>query len=171
MRKLPILAGVAVLTVAAAAPVMAQGPAAGRPMDRHFLEKAIKGDNSEIQLGQMAQRQGQSEGVRNFGQMLEADHREARRQAVEVARPMGMTPPDEMMPEARREADKLKVMNGRAFDREFARYMVKDHRKDISDFETEARRGHGPTADLARQTLPVLRKHLQVAERLVDRGR
>jgi putative membrane protein len=43
--------------------------------------------------------------------------------------------------------------------------MVKDHRKDIADFQKEARKG-GPAGDLAKQTLPVLRKHLAMAERL-----
>ena len=55
-----------------------------------------------------------------------------------------------------------------AFDREFARYMVQDHKTDISDFEKQVATGDKATADLARQTLPVLRKHLATAEHLAD---
>ena len=71
-----------------------------------------------------------------------------------------------MAPEARDEAAKLARLSGRAFDAEFARYMIEDHRKDIADFETEARGGGPVTRALATGTLPTLHKHLEIAERL-----
>ena len=57
-----------------------------------------------------------------------------------------------------------------AFDREFANYMVQDHKNDIVGFREARRpRAHGQAADLARRTtLPVLRKHLATAEHLAD---
>lgn len=147
----------------------ALGPVAGaaRAADDHdFLTKALQGDNSEMRLGHMAQERGVSPGTRQFGRALEDDHRHAREMTLPVAQAHGVAPTDEMAPEAREEADKLRGLDGRAFDREFARYMVEDHRKDISDFEKQVRRGDRATARLARETLPTLRKHLRMAERL-----
>lgn len=155
-----------VLTLVALGAMAAAAPALAGPRDNQFIQDAIKGDNSEVRLGEMAQRRGASPGVRDFGAMLSTDHSQARDQAASVARRMRIDPPDEMAPEAREEAEKLRGLDGRAFDREFARYMVNDHRKDIAKFEREARGGHGPARELARQTLPTLRKHLRVAERL-----
>ena len=64
-------------------------------------------------------------------------------------------------------SSRLKAVSGRAFDREFARYMVADHRNDIHDFEQESARGTDlAVRALADRTLPVLRKHLETAERL-----
>jgi putative membrane protein len=35
-----------------------------------FLKEAIEGNFAEVQMGQLAQKQGSSDGVRSFGQML-----------------------------------------------------------------------------------------------------
>jgi putative membrane protein len=153
------------ILVAAVAAIALSTPAfAGS--DKSFLKKALEGDNSEVALGEMAEQNGASAGTRDFGRMLHADHAAAKVKAREVARAHGVADTDAMAPEAKMEARKLKLLHGAAFDREFARYMVKDHKKDISDFEKQARSGDAATASLARDTLPDLKKHLQTAERL-----
>ena len=45
-----------------------------------------------------------------------------------------------------KERQKLAGLSGPAFDREFARYMVKDHKDDISDFSKAAASGDAATA-------------------------
>jgi len=134
--------------------------------DQAFLRKAMEGDNSEIALGHMAEQKGASTGTRDFGRMLVQDHTQARTQALPVAQAHGLSPTEVMQPEAVRERHKLADVSGQAFDREFARYMVQDHKKDISDFAKAAATGDATTAALARKNLPVLRKHLATAEKL-----
>lgn len=153
--------GVALLLASLAAAT----PAAASP--RAFLTKAIKGDNSEIRLGRLAASRAVSPAVRRFGLMLERDHSRAKAEAVPVARRHHVAIPWRMADEAMRERQKLLRLHGRTFDREFARYMVNDHRHDIADFTREVRSGDPADARaLARRTLPTLRKHLRVAERL-----
>ena len=154
IRKALLVAALAVSTSATAAPA------------NKFLSDAIKGDNSETTLGRLIASRGSSTSVRSFGRTLERDHSTARVQAAAVARRMGVAVPSSMMPEARSEMRKLERLRGRAFDREVRRYMIHDHRKDISEFDDQARRGDRRTAALARQQLPTLRKHLRIAESL-----
>jgi putative membrane protein len=131
---------------------------------KEFLTKALQGDNSETRLGALAAARGQSREARNFGSMLERDHRNARRQVVALARRHHVPLTSAMADEARVEHGKLQSLHGAAFDREFGRYMVEDHRMDIADFEKEARsRDPEDVRRLARQTLPTLRKHLATA--------
>ncbi len=138
----------------------------GDSVDTAFLTDAIKGDNSEIQLGQLAQNTASaSKGVKEFGQTLVTDHSNAKQQAAQLAQQAGMQVPDEIKDAAKQEMTKLKGMSVKAFDQEFASYMVQDHKKDIAKFEQQAN-GTGPTAQLAQQTLPTLKKHLQIAESL-----
>ena len=66
---------------------------------------------------------------------------------------------------AESEVKKLAKLQGDKFDHEFAEYMVKDHRKDIAEYE-KASRMTGDVGQLARDTLPTLRKHLSEAEKL-----
>jgi putative membrane protein len=150
---------------AMAAYALASGAAAQGDGELHFLADALKGDNSEMMLGQMAGERGSSPALRDYGRTLHDDHAKARERVAPIAQQAGVSITDEPMPEAAQERRKLERLHGQAFDREFARYMVKDHRQDISEFEKQARK-RGPAADLARQTLPTLRKHLAMAQRL-----
>jgi putative membrane protein len=151
------------LTIFACAAAMTIGAPAFADTSE-FMTKAINGDNSESRLGALAVRSGHSAKVRQFGAMLVRDHEQARRQAIPVATRHQVAVPTAMADEARAEYAKLQHMRGAAFDREFGRYMVDDHRKDIADFEKEvASRDPANVRGIARQTLPALRRHLAAA--------
>jgi putative membrane protein len=147
---------------AAAALALSVGTAAQADSPRKFLHKATAGDSSEIMLGHLAAHRGGSPGVRDFGRTLVRDHTRAREQAVRVAHQVGAPPSYTPMPQA---------LGRGEFDREFVRYMVHDHRKDISDFRDEAREHDGPVSALAEKQLPVLQKHLDIALSLRDSER
>lgn len=154
-----LLAAVCTTVIMAASsmtPVQAATP-------REFLQDAIRGDNSEIMLGRMAERRADSPSVQEFGRVLVEDHTKARAQASALARRMGMPVPITPMPIAMRERIRLAPLTGERFDREFTRYMVKDHRNDISDFRKQVAMNNGAISRLARMQLPVLKKHLDMA--------
>lgn len=134
--------------------------------DKDFLSDAIKGDNSEITLGQLAIDHGDSTGVKEFGQMLVTDHRKAKDEAAPLAKTLGMTMPTEMTDEASKEMKKLQGLSGPAFDREFVSYMVDDHKKDVAEFQEQAMAGSGALNTYAEKTVPVLEKHLKTAQAL-----
>jgi putative membrane protein len=146
------------------------GLAARADNPREFLMQAQHGANSEIMLGQLAAERGRSPAVREYGQTLVSDHRQAREEVRNLGRRFGVPLTREVAPEAREERDRLTAMRGRGFDREFVRYMIDDHRKDIAEFRDEAREQHGEVSELARRQLPTLRKHLDMARALDNRG-
>jgi putative membrane protein len=131
-----------------------------------FLTKAIEGDNSEITLGALAAARG-GPAVREYGRMLQSDHTKAKAAAVSVASKYGVLPTDKIVPEAAKEQQVLLKLSGNSFDKEFAAYMVKDHKSDISDFEKEvSSSAPDDVKALAKTTLPDLRNHLAVASKL-----
>jgi putative membrane protein len=155
------------LIAAALAPLAARADS-----PREFLLHALQGDNSEIMLGRLAADRARNPAVRDYGQMLASDHEQARQEVLDVGRRFGIRFNREPAPEARDERERLMGMRGREFDREFVRYMVDDHRKDIGDFRDEAREHHGAVSALAARQLPTLRKHLETAIALDrDNGR
>jgi putative membrane protein len=143
---------------------LAPARAAGAPRD--FLKIAIKGDNSEIMLGRLGERRAATPAARNFSQTLVADHSRARSEAARLAARLHIRPPRGPEKEAVEERNRLRDLSGWAFDREFARYMVEDHHKDIAGFRAQAGANDGPVSALARHQLPTLRKHLDMALRL-----
>ena len=145
--------------IAAALPTLA----AAAPAQR-FLQNAVAGDNAEVAAGRLAQQRGASAGVMEFGRTLERDHADARREALATARQVrARVNPVWVKPESRQLQRRLSMVRGPAFDREFVRAMIADHRKDIAAFEVQARVGDPATRRLARATLPHLRHHLQMA--------
>ena len=155
------------IATAAIAALLTVGPPAAAATAQ-FLTKAIEGDNSETTLGALAAQRGASAGVRQFGRTLVRDHQRARAAATPVAMRHHLRHiPRSMTAEAANERRILYRLHGRAFDREFARYMVNDHEKDISDFRKEASSSDPRDVRmLARQTLPTLQKHLGMAQAL-----
>jgi putative membrane protein len=137
--------------------------------DQHFLTEAMQGDMAEVEMGKLAQQNGQSEDVKQFGQMLQTDHGQHLQQAQQMAQQMGVTPPT--APSAKQKAmhDKLAKEQGAKFDKAFAKAMVKDHKEDIAKYQKEAK-SKGPLAQFAEQTVPVLQKHLQTAQSIESKG-
>ena len=147
------------------ATLLASSTAIAAPAPK-FLTDAMKGDNSEIELGHLIAQRGSSAAVRDFGNTLVADHSQAKSQVADLAHQMRVPTTNAVMAEARSEEAKLRRMHGAAFDREVKRYMINDHQKDIAKFEAQARSGDRRTAALARAQLPTLKKHLHIAESL-----
>ena len=154
------VAGVALVWLTPAAHAASDG-------GKEFLNHAIQGDIAEIQLGKLAQTNASDSGVKDFGKTLVDDHTAAQQKAESVAQAKGITPPTEPPKDAQKEYDNLSKVSGRQFDKEFVDYMVKDHKKDIKAFQTEAKRNRdGEVAQLAQNDLPDLQKHLSMAESL-----
>ena len=146
--------------LAFAAPGFAQDKASQK-----FLKEAMEGNLAEVEMGKLAQKNGQSEGVRSFGQMLEKDHSSANTKAAEVAKSMSVSPPSEPNRKQKADYDRMSKLSGAKFDTEFARHMVADHNKDISEYDRAGKKSDAAGA-YAKETLPTLRKHLETAQSL-----
>jgi putative membrane protein len=72
-----------------------------------------------------------------------------------------------MNPNSKQKAmyDKMSKLSGDSFDREFAKHMVADHKKDIKDYEKAAKKNDAAGA-YAKEALPTLHKHLETAQSL-----
>jgi putative membrane protein len=161
MKSLTIIA----LTAALLGSVTAASAASSKASQK-FVQDAIEGNFAEVQMGQLAQQNGQSAEVKSYGQMLVTDHSAANEKAKALATQMGMTAPTE--PNAKQKAmhDKMAKMTGADFDKAFAKEMVADHKKDIAEYKKESRKKNDPAADFANNTLPTLQKHLDAAQKL-----
>jgi putative membrane protein len=135
--------------------------------DRNFVTTAAEDGHAEVELGKLAQQNGSSPAVKQFGQRMIDDHTKAGKELETIATKLGMTPPKE--PGSKQQADikKFSKLTGEKFDREYADHMVKDHEKAVALFEKQAK--NGDAAELkafASKTLPTLQEHLKMARDL-----
>jgi len=131
-----------------------------------FVTDAIQADVSEVKLGRLAEKNGGSEAVRAFGRTIDVDRTKTGEDAIGTAIALGLEPPAQPEPEGEAEYRRLSTMSGAAFDREFLRYIVKSRQADVRRFEAEANANDGNASAMARQQLPVLRRHLATAQAL-----
>ncbi len=136
--------------------------------DQRFMTEAIQGDLSEVKMGQLAQEKGQGDNVKQFGKTLEQDHSQHLQQAQQIADKNGLKAPTEPNAMQQRTYQKLSSLPASKFDAAFARDMVSDHEKDINKYRKEAN-SRSDLADFAKQTIPVLQKHLKAAEALTSK--
>lgn len=156
---LSLSATLVALNLAAAAPAADKN--AGK-----FLQNAIEGNLAEVELGKLAQEKSMDDGVRSFGDMLVKDHSDGNKKATQVASALGVTAPTEPNKAQKATYDKLSKLSGNAFDRQFAKMMVDDHKKDIREFEKESKSSNQQVAEFAKDTLPTLHEHLEAAQSL-----
>jgi putative membrane protein len=152
----------AIIAIFTASPAFA----AGKP-SQAFLKKAIEGNYAEIQMGKLAQQNGQNPDVKKYGQMLSDDHSAANQKATDAAKSLGMTPPDGPNAKQKAEYAKMSKMTGAQFDRDFAKHMVADHQKDIAAYKKESKQSDA-AGQYAKNELDVLQKHLDAAKSLQD---
>jgi putative membrane protein len=130
-----------------------------------FLKKAIEGNFAEVEMGKLAQQNGQNDDIKKFGQMLSDDHSAANQKAIDAAKSMGITPPDGPNAKQKADYDKMTKTSGAQFDRSFATHMVADHEKDIAEYKKESRQPDA-AGEYAKAEIDVLQKHLQTAKSL-----
>ena len=110
----------------------------------------------EVHMGQMAEKQGQSADVKKIGTRMVADHTKVNNELMTLAQAKGVKL------DTRHKMDK---MDGANFDQMYLDQMVKDHDKDIAEFENEAKSGMDPEVkSFASKNLPTLKKHLEMVK-------
>jgi putative membrane protein len=63
------------------------------------------------------------------------------------------------------DVQKLQSMKGADFDREYMKHMIADHKKDIAEFQKQAKSGKdADLKDFAARKLPTLQEHLKLAQ-------
>jgi putative membrane protein len=137
------------------------------PMDKMFVEKAMQGSLAEIQLGQLTLQKSNNEQVKQFAQRMIDDHTKLNDQMKPVAQQLGVSVPEHVSKKDRTTMAKLQALSGSAYDQAYIKDMVKDHKQDLSEFQTEASSGQDPTVkDAAAQSSKVIAQHLQLAQQL-----
>lgn len=135
--------------------------------DRKFMDKAAQGGMAEVEMGQLAEQNGQSADVKAFGKRMVDDHTKANDQLKQLAEQKGVALPTSLDAKDQATKDRLSKLQGAAFDKAYMKDMVTDHKMDVAEFQRESKMAHDPDLkSWAGQTLPTLQSHLQQAEKI-----
>ena len=117
------------------------------------MRKAAKGGMMEVALGRVAMQNGQSDDVKSFGKRMVADHSKANDELKSIAAKKGVKLPSKE-PSEKWSSDKA-----------YMDMMVKDHEKDLAEFQDEANSGSDPEVKkFAEDTAKMVQEHLDLAK-------
>ncbi|MGH9744238.1 MAG: DUF4142 domain-containing protein [Candidatus Acidiferrum sp.] len=137
--------------------------------DKPFVRDSTYGDMLETKLGELAQQQGASEVVRNFGARMVSDYKNVGDRLNEVAFRESIALPTELATRDQATYERLSKLSGTNFDRAYAKEMMYRQVLDLQVFQHEARVGEeGPVRRFANQTIPMIRQHVATARVMVS---
>lgn len=135
--------------------------------DKDFLCKAAQGGMTEVELGKLAQQNGSSTDVKQFGSRMVSDHSQADSQLKAVADKKGISVPTALDKKHQAMVSHLQHLSGPAFDRAYVHMMVKDHQKDVTEFREESTSAQDPDVkNFAGSTLPTIESHLAEIQKI-----
>jgi putative membrane protein len=141
-----------------------------QPLDEHdkqFLTKAAEGSMEEVALATTVSQKATMPEVKSFADRMASDHTKASDELKSLAAKKGVTLPSEMEKSQQNEADKLAKLTGKKVDKEYASYAVKDHEKDLKEFQKAAKDAKDPDIKAwAAKMVPILEDHLKTAKQL-----
>jgi putative membrane protein len=123
--------------------------------DKSFMMSAAKGGMMEVEGGKVAAQNAQNADVKKFGNRMVTDHTKANNELMSLAKEEGVSLPGAKSP------PKWKS------DKDYMDMMVKDHQKDLAEFQAEAQNGTDANLkQFANKTSKVIAKHLQMAQEI-----
>lgn len=137
--------------------------------DRKFVEDAAKDGLAEVELGKLASSKATNDQVKQFAQRMVTDHGKANDELKSLASAKDVDVPASTDRKHQKELDKMSKADASRFDREYMEHMVKEHKKDVKEFEKQAKHAKDPELKaFAEKTLPTLHDHLQLAQSTYD---
>ena len=121
--------------------------------DKTFMMNAAKGGMMEVDMGKMAAQSAQNADVKKFGNRMVTDHSKANNELMSLAKEEGVSLPAAKAP------GKWKS------DKNYMDDMVKDHQKDLAEFQKEAQSGTDPDVKaFAAKGAKMVSSHLKMAQ-------
>ena len=137
--------------------------------DSDFAKAAAEGGYAEVTFGKLAEDKASNQAVKDLAQRMVEDHTKADDELKTAASKDEISIPSQLNAKDQATYVRLTQLSGAAFDRAYARDMVRDHETDVAVFRHEADDGKDTSIkSFAAQTLPTLEDHLKEARQALQ---
>jgi len=147
--------------------------------DNQVLMRLHHINKEEIEVGQIAQKNGSTSDAKDYGATLVRDHTKADKDVTALASKMSVdleAKKTDAMHQQKQQVmqnkmDQLKKLSGKDFDRAFAQMMVNGHRQAIEMVKDARGTVQSPELkSLLEQLLPTLQKHEDTANDVLNKA-
>lgn len=129
--------------------------------DANWSTEVANAGMTEVELSKLAQTKATSQRVKDFANMMVADHTKANDQLKQLAATKNITLPAGLSNDSQDNLDKLNKKSGSDFDKAYVDMMLDDHKKAVDKFQKASNDLKDPDLkNFVAQTLPTLQMHL-----------
>ena len=136
---------------------------------KEFMKAASISGIMEVELAEIAQQKATSPAVKEFAEMMIADHTRIFNELKKLATDKHILLPIELEQEQTDQLNKLKALSGSEFDESYMRLMVRSHEQAVKDFETGARNRDRHVNKLASDKIETLKEHLSSSKSIFNK--
>ena len=142
------------------------GPTAPHATDAEFMNSAAHSDQNEMQLSKLALTKGVTGMTKTYANEMIADHTKSTANLKPIAAAAKVTLPADMDAEHKQIAAQMQKLSGKEFETKYLAQMVTDHQKTANTLKAhEQMTKSGPLRSWIATTLPVVEKHLSMANK------
>jgi putative membrane protein len=135
--------------------------------DANFISTAAEGGQMEVAMGKLALTKAVSEEIKQFAKMMVEDHSKANTELKALADGKNIRLSEGLSNQSKGQISALQQNEGKDFEREYMRAMVKDHKIMAEVFQSEAINGYDSLMKAhAFNKVPTLLHHLKMAEKI-----
>ena len=135
--------------------------------DADFVVVAFNAGLTEIEIGNIAQKNALDQEVKDLGKSIVDDFSKMNTRLKELSTEKNITIPTVVGKKSNKEIQEINERTGNVFDRAYTELMIKEHVKEIKTFEEAEKKASDPDIKaFASETLPMLRKQLASVEEL-----
>lgn len=135
-----------------------------------FLEHAAAGQQSEIDLGQLAIRKAGDEQVKQFGARMVTDHQKAQQEIRHLASKGGLELHFQPSEPQKQLKAQLSQLSGKEFDHAYITTMLQEHAHELKELGKQSLIEKNPedVRQWAASALPVVKEHLAKAKTIAS---
>ena len=152
---------------AADLPATGASPRPGETQDAGFIQRAGAGGLAEVELSRLALQGASSPDVKRFAQQMVEAHTASNKELGLIAARQHQKMPADLDGEHAKLRGRLEGSSGPEFDRIYLKAMVADHEKMVTLLESAKGTGSAEVQRFARNNLPAVQEHLEMAKGLV----
>jgi putative membrane protein len=141
-------------------------PVRGAADAQTFVKTAALAGMTEVELGKLALAKSSNADIKQFADKMVTDHTKANMELKGIASGKGLEVPTSLDPDHAATVKSMSAKSGKDFDSAYSRQMVADHDKAVTLFQAESGDTDAELAAFAKKTLPTLRTHQQMSQRL-----
>lgn len=134
---------------------------------RNFIDEASAKGIAEIETAKLALDKATSADIKSFAQQMIDDHSAANKALAKLAADQALEVADDAELVSKAKAMILELRDGESFDRAYANNQVVAHEQTIELFRKAVNSEDAQVSAFAKETLPKLEHHLQMAKDLV----